>query len=143
LQSVLSFCRAHRTIDYPPDKGFGSPEDDGVPPELVDMNVRKWRCMDGQVFICSDTADGDQCSRKSDNHQPRVVAEACKMLRNSPWVPFWAGHPYRYDWAGSGGKPVLIKTYPLDRRGFFLDAWARLVVKNGVVSPTSAPDVLR
>ena len=143
LQSVLTFCKANRTVDYPPDKGFGLPEDNGVPPEFVDMNVGKWRCMDGQVFICSDTADGDQCSRKSDNRHPRVVAEACQVNRDSSSVPSFAGHPYQYDWACRGGKPVLIKTYPLDRRGFFLEAWAPLIVKNGVISPTGAPDVLR
>ena len=143
LQSVFGFCKAHTTVDYLPDKGFGSSDDSGFPPELLAIKADKWRCLNGQVFVCSDSADGDQCARKSDDRHPRIVAEVCHDLDNSEYVPFYAGHPYRYDWACRGGKAVIIKTYPLDGRGFFQKAWARLVMKNGVVSPTKAPEILR
>jgi hypothetical protein len=143
LQSVLGFCKAHMTVDFPPEKGFGSPEGGGVPPELLVINADTWRCLDGQVLVCADSADGDQCARKADDRHPRIVAEVCHDLGSSDDVPFYAGHPYRYDWACRGGKAVIIKTYPLDRRGFFQNAWARLVVRDGVVSPKEAPEVVR
>jgi hypothetical protein len=144
FQSIVSFCKTQGTVDYPPAKGFGSPNDHGVPPELVAIGADKWRCLDGQVLVCLDSNDGDQCGRKADDRHPRIVAEVCRDAGNGEDVPFYAGHPYRYDWVCRGGKPVIVKTYPLDRRGFFQQAWARLVVRNGVVvSPREAPEILR
>ncbi len=143
LNRVFGFCKAHGTVDDPPDQGFGSADDGGVPPELVAIGATKWRCLDGQVLICADSADGDQCARKSGDRHPRIVAEACQTLGNSAYVPFYADHPYRYDWACRGGKAVLIKTYRLDRRGFFRKAWVRLVMNHGVVVPTKVPGILR
>ena len=59
-------------------------------------------------------------------------------------MPFYVGHPYRYDWRCRGGKPIVREAYPLDRRGFFLKAWAPLIVRNGkVVSPKEAPAIIR
>ncbi len=143
LQSVFGFCKAHMTVDHPPGQGFGSPDNGGVPPELLAINADTWRCLDGKVLVCADSADGDQCARKSDDRHPRIVEEACHDLGNSKDVPFSAGHPYRYDWACRGGKAVIIKIYALDRRGFFQKAWAPLVIKDGVVLPTEAPEILR
>lgn len=143
-RTIVSFCKMHGTVDDPPAKGFGSPHDHGVPPELLAVGADKWRCLDGQVLVCLDSHDGDQCARKLDDRHPRIVAEACREAGDSDYVPFYASHPYRYDWKCRGGKPVVVKTYPLDRRGFFQRAWARLVVRNGVVvAPTEAPEILR
>jgi hypothetical protein len=144
LSSVVSFCKVHRTVDYPPDKGFGSPRDHGIPPELVAIGADKWRCLDGQVLVCLDSHDGDQCARKADDRHPPIVAEACRETPDSDYVPFYASHPYRYDWKCRGGEPIVTKAYPLDRRGFFQKAWARLVVRDGVVvSPREAPEIVR
>ncbi len=143
LQSVFGFCTAHVTVDYPPAKGFGASGGGGFPPELLAIKADKWRCLNGQVLVCSDSADGDQCARKSDDRHPRIVDEACHDLDNSEDIPFYASHPYRYDWACRGGKAVIIKTYPLDRRGFFQKAWARLIIRNGLILPTEAPEILR
>ena len=144
FRSIVGFCKAHTTVDHPPDQGFGSPDEGGIPPELLAIDANRWRCLDGQVLVCSDTADGDQCARKLDDRHPRIVAEVCRDARTSADVPFYAGHPYRYDWACRDGRTVITKAYPLDRRGFFQNAWAPLVVRNGVVvSPKQAPEVLR
>jgi hypothetical protein len=141
---VVGFCKAHGTVDYPPAKGLGARHGRGVPPELAAVGADKWRCLDGQVLVCRDSADGDQCARKADDPRPPIVAEACREAGDSDHVPFYAGHPYRYDWACRGGRPVITKAYALDRRGFFRKAWARLVVRKGVVvAPRQAPDILR
>jgi hypothetical protein len=144
VPSIVSFCTTHGTVDYPPAKGFGSADDGGVPPEVAAIGADKWRCLDGQVLVCLDSTDGDQCARKADDRLPRIVAQVCRDARSGEDVPFYASHPYRYDWVCRGGKAVIVKTYPLDRRGFFEKAWARLVVRNGVVvSPRTAPEILR
>jgi len=144
FQNIGSFCKGHGTVDYPPDKGFGDPENQNLPPLLLQIDATKWRCLDGRVLVCADSADGDQCARKADVRNPRIVAEICRDGHEGEEVPFYVGHPYRYDWICRGGKAVILRAYPLDRRGFFLKAWAPLFVKNGVVvSPKESPGILR
>jgi hypothetical protein len=144
FQNIVSFCETHGTVDYPPEKGFGDPENQYVPPLLSQIGATNWRCLDGRVLVCADSADGDQCARKADDRNPAIVAEVCRDSAEGEQVPFYAGHPYRYDWVCRHGKAVIVRTYPLDRRGFFLKAWAPLVVKDGVVvSPKEAPGIVR
>lgn len=144
FQSIVGFCAAQGTVDHPPERGFGPPAEGGVPPELTAIGANKWRCMEKEVLVCADSADGDQCSVKSaDRNPPSLIAE-CRGAPNSREISFASGHFSQFDWACRGGKPVITRTYPLDRRGFFEKAWARLVVKNGVVvSPKQAPEILR
>jgi len=144
LQNIVSFCETRGTVDFPPEKGFGDPENQYVPPLVSQIDANKWRCLDGKVLVCTDSADGDQCARKADDRLPKIVAEACRDGAEGEEVPFYVGHPYRYDWICRHGKAVIVRTYPLDRRGFFLKAWAPLVVEHGVVvSPQEAPDIVR
>jgi hypothetical protein len=142
--SIVSFCKVHGTVDYPPEKGFGDPENENLPPLLSQTDANRWRCLDGKVLVCADSADGDQCARKADDRHPAIVAEVCRDGHEGEEVPFYAGHPYRYDWVCRHGRAVIVRSYPLDRRGFFLKAWAPLVVKNGVVvSPKESPGIVR
>ena len=144
FQSIVAFCAARGAVDHPPEKGFGPPADGGAPPELTAMGANKWRCLDKEVLVCADSADGDQCSIKDANRLPPSLVGECKGQPNSHQISFAAGHFSAFDWKCRGGKPVIARSYPLDSRGFFAKAWAKLVVKNGVVvAPKEAPDILR
>ena len=55
LTALVQFCTQHPTVDDP--QRAGAPA--GRPSTFLDMNVTAWRCLDGNVLICSDSADGD------------------------------------------------------------------------------------
>ena len=78
LDSIIGYCKAHRTVDYPWDKGFGDSLHRDIPVELSALDANMWRCQDGQVLVCSDSADGDQCARKGIDRHPKIVTEVCK-----------------------------------------------------------------
>lgn len=141
--NIVGYCKAHGTVDYPPNVGFGA-SDGGLPPELVAVEANKWRCLDGKVLVCADTADGDQCGRKDANRNPPTLIEECRGAPDGKTLSFAASHFSRFDWACKGGRPVILRSYELDRRSFFRKAWARLVVSHGVViSPKTPPAILR
>ena len=75
---------------------------------------------------------------------PRIVVQTCRDMGNVDEVPFFAEHPYSRSWRCRSGRPVLIRIFRLDRRGFFQQAWARLVVRQGrIIAPQQAPDIIR
>jgi hypothetical protein len=144
LTRMVRFCKARGTVDHPPTAGFGSPDDGGVPPELAAMSADRWRCLNGQVLVCADSADGDQCGRKDASRHPPTLIEECRGAPDDRQISFAAGHFSRFDWTCRGGAPVIARAHRLDQRGFFQKAWARLVIRRGrVVSPAAAPDLIR
>ncbi len=96
---------------------------------------------DGRIWVCGDSADGDWCSKKDASRTPSsILREVCHDDPESTSLSFAEEHYSAFDWRCKGGTPVIIQSYPLDRRGFFKASWTPLVVKHGaVVGPTELP----
>ena len=143
-KDIVAFCRANGTLDHPEAAFFGKGADPGAIPDQVSGvdGANKWRCLDGQVLLCSDSADGDWCSKKDASRIPSAtLREHCADNPSAAEIPFYAGHYSAFDWRCKGKIPVIAKAYTLDRRGFFKASWVRYVVRGGVViAPKEMPD---
>ncbi len=144
---VVSFCRAHGTVDFPGPLFFGPRYTPGAIPDQLSKvdGLSKWRCIQGQVWACSDSADGDWCSKKDASRLPSAsLRQACREDTKPVSLSFADEHYSEFDWRCSGDTPVIIKSYPLDQRSFFKSSWVRLVVRGGIViGPEKFPDGLR
>jgi hypothetical protein len=120
---VVAFCKAHGTGDFP-DRLFFGP---GSTPAARRSELSKlfdglfqWRCVDGRVWVCADSTDGDWCSKKDANRRPSsLLRRACREDPNPVELDFADEHFSAFDWRCDGDTPVIIKSYPIDHRGFF------------------------
>ena len=140
---VVAFCKAHPSLDFPDRLFFGDGYTPGqTPPQIAKLDdPLKWRCMNGQVLVCEDSADGDWCSRKDASRTPSaLLRQASRDDPDKASFDFAEEHYSAFDWRCKGGRPVIIQSYPLDRRGFFKAPWIPLIVRRGVVvGPTDFP----
>lgn len=140
---VVAFCQAHPSVDFPDRLFFGRGYTPGaVPQQLSKLDgPLRWRCMDGQVWVCLDSTDGDWCSRKDTSRRPSpILRQACREDPQRASLSFAEEHYSAFDWRCKGGTPVIIQSYPMDRHGFFKASWTKLVVRRGVViGPTELP----
>jgi hypothetical protein len=144
---VVSFCRVHGTLDFPGPLFLGAGHKPGdVPTQLEKLfdTAMQWRCMDGVVWVCADSADGDLCSKKDPSRTPSSgIVQDCRDAPEQDYINFADGHYSAFDWRCKGGRPVIVKGYPLDRNRFFKASWVPLALKDGVPAPTKLPDELR
>lgn len=131
---VVAFCRMHGTSDYPEKIFFGPSYKNGMLPKLVeDTGATKWRCMEGGVFVCMDSASGDWCSKKDPSRQPDSdIKSFCAANPGSNFVTDAVEVYSASQWRCNGSRPVIKMTWALDERGFMQKMWPRLVVRNGV-----------
>jgi hypothetical protein len=140
---VVAFCQAHPTVDFPGPLFFGS----GYKPGALPRPIAKlddgllWRCMDGRVLVCSDSADGDWCSRKDASRTPSPqLRQACREEPDKDSFSFAEEHYSAFDWRCKKGVPVILQSYALDGRGFFKTPWAPVIIRRGaIVGPTDFP----
>jgi hypothetical protein len=134
LEDVVAFCRMHGTLDYPERTFFGASYQDGFLPKPVqDTWATDWRCLDGEVLVCMNSADGDWCSKKDPSHKPSSdIQEFCAENSGSDYVTKAAEVYSASTWRCIGRKPVVLETWTLDKRGFMQKMWLRLVIRNGV-----------
>jgi len=140
---AVAFCKAHRSVDFPGRLFFGAGYWPGaIPRQLSKLDgPLRWRCMEGRVWVCSDSADGDWCAKKDVSLRPSpLLRQACREDPERVSLSFAEAHYSAFDWRCKGGTPVIIQSYPLDRHGFFKASWIPLVVRRGVViGPTELP----
>lgn len=137
---VVAFCKANPSLDVP-GRLFGDKSGE-TPPQIAKLGgPLQWRCMNGQVLVCQDSADGDWCSRKDARRTPSaLLRQACREDPDKASFNFAEAHYSAFDWRCKGGRPVIIQSYPLDSRGFFKASWTPLIVRRGVVvGPTDLP----
>jgi hypothetical protein len=140
---VVAFCKAHRSVDFPGRLFFGPGYTPGaIPQQLSKLDgPLQWRCLEGRVWVCLDSADGDWCSKKDVSRRPSpLLRQACREDPERVSLSFAEEHYSAFDWRCKGGTPVIIQSYPLDQHGFFKASWTPLVVRRGVViGPTELP----
>lgn len=130
ISDVAGFCKAQNTIDFPDRAFFGRAYRDGRLPAQVSRidGASKWRCLDGKVLVCQDSADGDWCGTKDPSRIPSKVLRAeCAATPNASSLSFAVSHFSAHDWRCAGRRPVIARSYPLDRRGFFTASWVPYV----------------
>jgi hypothetical protein len=134
-QDVVAFCRKHGTLDDPAQAFFGPGYRYGMLPKPLEGTMASdWRCMDGKVYVCENSASGDWCSKKDPSRKPAAdIKEFCEDNPGSDAVTdalvmYSASH-----WKCDGRKAVIAETWALDKRGYMRKMWLRLVIENGVV----------
>jgi hypothetical protein len=132
---IVGFCQQHPTLDYPNRTWFGARYEPGaVPGQVQATGASNWRCMNGKVLLCSDSADGDSCSKKNPSLTPGpFIREDCAESGSiSRAVSAYSAST----WRCVKKHPVIQQTYRLDSRGFMSTMWLPYVVENGkVVKP--------
>jgi len=140
---VVEFCRIHKDLDDPGASFFGASYAPGRAPRQIEaQDASNWRCMSGRVLLCSDSADGDSCSKKDASRQPsRILRQFCAENAASDFVPRYAQAYSSSTWRCDRRKPVIVQTSALDRRGFMRVMWIPYVVRHGTpVRPAEFPD---
>jgi hypothetical protein len=123
----------HGTLDYPERTFFGASYKYGMLPKPVqDTWATKWRCMDGEVLVCMNSASGDWCSKKDPSRKPSAdIKDFCAANPGSDYVTAALEIYSASSWRCNGRKPVVLETWALDERGFMRKMWLRLVIRNG------------
>lgn len=129
---IVSFCRAHPTLDYPNTVYSGKAH--AVPEQVTATGATNWRCMDGQVLMCLNSADGGACSPKDPGTKPNpVIRQICLAQPGLDFIPTYASGYSASTWRCNAHVPAIIHSVPLDKRGFMQGAWTHYVIKDGVV----------
>jgi hypothetical protein len=133
---VVAFCRTHPDLDDPGATFFGASYAPGtVPRQIEDQEASKWRCMGGKVLMCSDSADGDSCSKKDASRKPgRILQAFCAENPSSAFIPRYAQAYSSSTWRCDRRKPAIVATASLDRRGFMRAMWIPYIVRHGVAA---------
>jgi hypothetical protein len=142
-RDVVAFCRMHPDLDDPGTTFFGAGNKPGrVPRQIEDQDANKWRCMGGRVLMCSDSADGDSCSKKDASRKPgRTLQAFCAENPSSAFVPRYAQAYSSSIWRCDRRQPAIVETAALDRRGFMRAMWIPYIVQHGVAArPPEFPD---
>jgi hypothetical protein len=106
-----------------------------------DTGATDWRCMDGEVFVCVNSASGDWCSKKDPSRKPSAnIEEFCADNPGSDYVTDVIETYLVSHWRCNGRKPVIDETWALDKRGFMQKMWPRLMIRNGVAAEPHSDD---
>jgi hypothetical protein len=117
--------RAHCAAN-PNDWGPGEQNAESLPQEVRAANADFWRCANAKVLVCYGGASGRACSRQTVS-EPDYVAELERFCQSSPGsaVPYSTSGAGK-DWQCEGRIPVMVGSTPVDRDGFFREAWRPL-----------------
>jgi hypothetical protein len=96
-------------------------------PEQVAVATTVYRCMDGQVLVCT-TGANLPCGKANTSRTSAGAEGWCGSNPNADYVPAYAtGHDTIYQWRCRGGSPDIVRqTGAVDPRGFVATYWKRL-----------------
>jgi hypothetical protein len=131
-RNVVAYCRTHPTVDHPSIHDADGMEDNSFAHDIAGAGADNWRCMDGKVLVCAGGASGSACYKLDPSLKPnKDIIDTCK---DRPELDFVAMATTVYSsstWRCKGGKPQIIKTDKLDKRGFLKATWRPLVDAHG------------
>jgi hypothetical protein len=126
-RSLAAFCKVHPNLDYGPKRMRRA-----LPKTLADFGVIYWRCMDGKVYVCAAGASGSGCQKMNPSRKPSdAVRETCEGNPGQSFVAIAVIGNSSSTWRCDGPTPEIIKTVPLDKRGFIKETWAQLFDERG------------
>ena len=141
FRDPFAYCAAVGTADRPDARWTGPKLPDtilnglvslglvmpNVPPEM--SRHATWRCMDGEVWVCSYGAN-IPCDEKADtSREPGIgMQRFCQQKPSSDFIPAYVtGRATIYAWRCEEGEAVVERelTQP-DARGFLSSPWHQL-----------------
>lgn len=132
--SVVAFCKVHPDLDFPNRVFYGPSRQGGVPREVATVGATRWRCMDGRVFVCNRGASGSACLKMEASRAPsREIREACEDNPDQSFVATAVIANSSSTWRCEGQVPMIIRTVPLDARGFMKGTWFPLLDAGGAL----------
>jgi hypothetical protein len=128
----VAYCRAHPTVDHPRIRDSGGMEDNSYAQVIGAAGADNWRCMDGRVLVCNGGASGSGCYKLNPSLKPnKDIRDTCADRPNLDFVAMATTVYSSSTWRCRGKTPVIIKTYPLDKRGFLKATWRPLIGADG------------
>jgi hypothetical protein len=130
---LAAFCSANPDLDSPDRAYYGPAHGHGaLPREVAAVGATNWRCMDGKVYVCAGGASGSACQKMDPSLQPsKDISETCADNPGQDFVATAVIGNSSSTWRCRGATPEIIKTVPLDRRGFMQQTWAPLFDARG------------
>jgi len=133
-QSIAAFCVAHPDLDFPGRTFYGATHKQGVPREVAAVQATNWRCMNGEVYVCAGGASGSACEKMDPSRKPsKEIRETCEDNPGQNFVATAIIGNSSSTWRCQGRTAEIIKTVPLDARGFMTGTWAPLFDARGQV----------
>lgn len=132
-KSIAEFCREHPDLDFP-DRTFYEPKG-GVPKEVAAVGATNWRCMDSAVYVCMGGASGSACEKMDPSRTAsREIRQTCEDNPGQSFVAIAVIGNSSSTWRCEGRAAKIIKTVPLDARGFMKGTWAPLFDARGMIN---------
>ncbi|HEU5017338.1 MAG TPA: hypothetical protein VFT69_05145 [Pseudolabrys sp.] len=122
-------------VDFPA-RTFYRPKHkaDDRPKEIAAVGATNWRCMDGKVYVCDGGASGSACEKMNASRTPsKDIRETCEYNPGQDFVAIAVIGNSASTWRCRGHTPEIIKTVPLDKRGFMKSTWALLFDGRGKI----------
>jgi len=134
-KSIAAFCKAHPDLDFP-DHTFYAPTRRGdLPGEVAAVAATNWRCMDNKVYVCNGGASGSACLEDEPSREPsREIRETCEDNPGQSLVAIAVIGNSSSTWRCQGTTAKIIKTVPLDVRGFMKGTWFPLFDAHGAIN---------
>jgi hypothetical protein len=134
--SLAAFCKANPNLDFPNRTFYGSNHKRGaLPKEVARVGATAWRCMDGKIYVCAGGAAGTACMKMNASREPSTdIRETCEGDPGQTFVAMAVIGNSSSTWRCQGPTPEIIKTVPLDERGFMKETWAPLFNARGKIN---------
>lgn len=137
VNDPVAFCAAEKDSEVIPDARTGGafPESlsaammrqgliaDDLPPAMQKAN--RWRCMDGQVWVCMLGANLP-CGEKADlSRSPsEAMVEYCKTNPGTPIPAYVTGRATVYSWECADTMPKILRQVSTpDAAGYLSEFW--------------------
>ncbi len=132
VSAVVAYCKAHPNVDNPSIRDRDGMEDNSSAHDITEAGGNVWRCQSGKVLVCDGGASGSACYKLSPSLKPnKDIIDTCKATPELDFVAMATTVYSSSTWRCHLGKPVIIKTYPLDKRGYLKGTWAPLTDAKG------------
>lgn len=134
-KSIGAFCRTNPNVDFPARTFYGPKHKAGErPKEVAAVGATNWRCMDGKVYVCDGGASGSACEKMNASRKPsKEIRETCEGNPGQDFVAIAVIGNSASTWRCRGRTPEIVKTVPLDKRGFMKSTWFPLFDAQGQI----------
>jgi hypothetical protein len=134
-KSIAAFCMANPDLDFPNRTFYGLKREGGVPKEVAAVEATNWRCMDSKVYVCAGGASASACGKMDPSRSPsREIRQTCEDNPGQSFVAIAVIGNSSSTWRCQGRTAKIIKTVPLDVRGFIRATWVPLFDARGKVN---------
>lgn len=134
-KTLAEFCRTHPDLDFPDRLADQWKREGDVPKEVAAVGATNWRCMGGNVYVCEGGASGSACWKMDPGLSPsRDIRESCEDSPGQGFVAIAVIGNSSSTWRCEGQAPTIIKTVPLDARGFMKGTWSPLFDAHGTIN---------